>query len=210
MTLDTQRKEYSQQPPLDLGPDPIAAFLKWYDEAKDSSIIEPNAMTLATATQDAMPSARIVLLKGVSDEGFVFYTNFESRKGSELKQNPHAALCWYWDVLERQVRAVGTVERIEDSQSDHYFQKRPRGAQVGATVSKQSAPLASRETLEQAWAEFESAHSGEQLTRPPYWGGYLVRPLEIEFWQGASNRLHDRLRYCRSKGNSWTTEKLYP
>jgi len=193
--------------------DPITQFQEWFDEALDAELEEPNAMTLATAAPDAAPSARIVLLKGVDERGFRFYTNYDSRKGTELDQNPHVALVFWWAPLERQVRIEGRAERLPPEASTEYFHSRPRGSQLGAWASPQSRVVASREELEQnlesVTAEYEDA---ETIPRPSHWGGYVVRPTALEFWQGRPNRLHDRLRYRRPNVSTdeWALDRLAP
>ncbi|WP_251979448.1 pyridoxamine 5'-phosphate oxidase [Salinibacter ruber] len=192
--------------------DPIEQFRAWFDEAEDAELEEPNAMTLATAATDGTPSARIVLLKGLDDRGFHFYTNYESRKGTDLTQNPHAALVFLWKPLERQVRIEGTVERLPAEESTEYFHRRPRGAQMGAWASPQSRVVDSRADLEENLDTVKAEYEDEdEIPRPSHWGGYVVRPTEVEFWQGRPNRLHDRLRYRRSDpAGDWTLERLAP
>ncbi|MCS3861723.1 pyridoxamine 5'-phosphate oxidase [Salinibacter ruber] len=192
--------------------DPIEQFRDWFDEAEDAELEEPNAMTLATAATDGTPSARIVLLKGLDDRGFHFYTNYESRKGTDLSQNPHAALVFLWKPLERQVRIEGTVERLPAEESTEYFHRRPRGAQMGAWASPQSRVVDSRADLEANLETVKAEYEDEdEIPRPSHWGGYVVRPTEVEFWQGRPNRLHDRLRYRRSDpAGDWTLERLAP
>ncbi len=192
--------------------DPIDQFRAWFDEAEDAELEEPNAMTLATAATDGTPSARIVLLKGLDDRGFHFYTNYESRKGTDLSQNPHAALVFLWKPLERQVRIEGTVERLPAEESTEYFHRRPRGAQMGAWASPQSRVVDSRADLEANLETVKAEYEDEdEIPRPSHWGGYVVRPTEVEFWQGRPNRLHDRLRYRRSDpAGDWTLERLAP
>jgi len=192
--------------------DPIDQFEGWFDEVLDSEVEEPNAMTLSTAAPDGTPSARIVLLKGLDARGFHFYTNYDSRKGTELSQNPHAALTFLWKPLERQVRIEGSVERMAGEASAEYFHSRPRGAQLGAWASPQSRVIESRAALEQNLEEVEAEYGDhDQIPRPTHWGGYVVRPRQIEFWQGRPNRLHDRLRYRRADTESdWTLERLAP
>lgn len=191
--------------------DPLDQFRTWFEEAKDAELPEPNAMTLSTAAADGSPSARIVLLKGVDERGFLFYTNYDSRKGAHLAQNPRAALVFWWVPLERQVRIEGEVERLPSDESDAYFRSRPRGSQVGAWVSPQSRVIESREVLETQLAEVKAKYQGKEIPRPSDWGGYVVRPTQIEFWQGRPNRLHDRLRYRRDGlDEAWTLERLAP
>ena len=192
--------------------DPIEQFRDWFDDVQDSEVEEPNAMTLATAAADGTPSARIVLLKGLDERGFHFYTNYESRKGTDLSQNPHAALVFWWTPLERQVRIEGRVEQLPDEESTAYFHRRPRGAQLGAWASPQSHVVESREALEQNLEEVAAEYEDrDEIPRPAHWGGYVVRPTEIEFWQGRPNRLHDRLRYRRADTeDDWTLERLAP
>ena len=195
----------------EVDPDPIAQFDVWFQQALDGDIIEPNAMTLATATPEGKPSARIVLLKGFSDRGFVFYTNYESLKGQQLIVNPYAALVFLWDKLERQVRIEGKVEQLSSEESDKYFYSRPRASQLGAWASEQSRVIANREELEQNLAELEAQYAdSEVIPRPPHWGGFRVIPQQIEFWQGRPSRLHDRLVYCLQDDGSWQIERLSP
>jgi len=191
---------------------PIDQFEDWFDEVLESEVEEPNAMTLATAAADGTPSARIVLLKGLDERGFHFYSNYDSRKGTELSQTPHAALTFLWKPLERQVRIEGPVERMPDEESTEYFHSRPRGAQLGAWASPQSRVIESRSDLEQNLEEVEEEYGDhDEIPRPSHWGGYVVRPLQVEFWQGRPNRLHDRLRYRRTdREDSWTLERLAP
>ncbi len=205
------RKEYMRRglSESELDPDPIRQFQRWFDEATSAGLIEPNAMTLATATRDGHPSARMVLLKGFDARGFVFYTNYESRKGGELEQNPQAALVFFWVELERQVRVEGRVERAAPAESDAYFASRPLGSQIGAWASAQSRVIAGREPLERRTAELEDEYAGREVPRPSQWGGYRVVPHVIEFWQGRPSRLHDRLRY-RQKDGGWIVERLSP
>ena len=193
--------------------DPIQQFQDWFDAALDAEVQEPNAMTLATAAPDAAPSARIVLLKGVDDRGFRFYTNYESHKGTELAQNPDVALVFWWPPLERQVRIEGRAERLPEAESTEYFHSRPRGSQLGAWASPQSQVVESRAELENTLDEITAEYAdADEIPRPPHWGGYVVRPTTIEFWQGRPNRLHDRLQYRRDAldADDWTLHRLAP
>jgi pyridoxamine 5'-phosphate oxidase len=190
--------------------DPIRQFTTWLDAAEAAGVPEPNAMTVATATPDGAVSARILLLRGLDERGFVFYTNYDSRKGRELAANPRAALVFHWPQLERQVRVEGPVERVTREESAAYFRTRPRGSRIGAWASPQSQVIASRHVLEVDWSRIEAAHPGEDVPLPPYWGGYRVVPTTIEFWQGRPNRLHDRLRYRRSPDGGWLLDRLAP
>ena len=206
------RREYTRAglEESDADPNPIEQFRRWFDEALAANLHEPTAMTLATATPDGRPSARVVLLKGFDERGFVFYTNYEGRKSKELEANPCCALVFYWGELERQVRVEGRAGRIPDGQSDAYFAVRPRGSQLGAWASEQSRPVRDRGALEQSMRELEVEYEGREVPRPPFWGGYRVEPETIEFWQGRENRLHDRLRYRRLRDGGWRRERLQP
>jgi pyridoxamine 5'-phosphate oxidase len=193
----------------DVDPSPLRQFQYWFDQVLSAQLPEPNAMTLATVTKAGAPSARMVLLKGVDDHGFVFYTNYESRKGEELAENPQAVLVFWWAQLERQVRVEGSVEKVTSEEADHYFQSRPRASQLGAWTSEQSQVIPNREILEQQFRELEEKYQNQPIPRPPHWGGYRVIPQQVEFWQGRPNRLHDRLRY-RLDQNQWVIERLSP
>ena len=193
----------------DLGPDPIQQFRAWLQQAIDAELLEPTAMTLATADKSGRPSARIVLLKGLDERGFIFYTNYESRKARELADNPYAALAFYWAELERQVRVNGTVGQVSREESEDYFKSRPPGHQLGAWVSTQSEVIPNRALLEERLKEFEQKY-GSAAPLPPFWGGYVLSPTELEFWQGRPNRLHDRFRYTRQKEGPWLIERLAP
>ena len=193
----------------DIDTDPVEQFARWWTDAINSEIFEVNAMTLATSTKDGKPSARIVLLKGYDDRGFVFYTNYESHKGNELAENPYAALVFFWKEIERQVRIEGVVEKISAAESDAYFFSRPEGSRVGAWASPQSTVIENRELLETN-ARYYTAKFKNSIPRPPHWGGYRVMPLKIEFWQGRSNRLHDRILYTKTTEGSWKAERLAP
>lgn len=194
---------------LDVTDDPIEYFQRWFEDAKRSGLFLPEAVCLATATDAGAPSARMMLLKGVDQRGFVFFTNYESRKGDELAANPRAALVFHWAILERQVRVEGRVERITEAESETYFRSRPRGSRIGAWASRQSAPLAERAELERRVREIEGRYPGEDVPLPPFWGGFRLAPERIEFWQGRIDRLHDRLRYTRSD-DAWIVERLSP
>lgn len=205
------RKDYKREA-LDeahVFPNPIEQFGRWWDEALKSEIDEVNAMTLATATREGIPSARIVLLKDYDDSGFVFFTNYNSHKGRELHQNPHAALVFFWKVLERQVRIQGLAEKISHEESDLYFNSRPEGSKLGAWASPQSSVIETRKILEENVRLYKTQF-GEHITRPPHWGGYRVIPSVIEFWQGRTSRLHDRIRYTRQAHDRWKIERLAP
>ena len=194
----------------DLAPDPFAQFQAWFDTALAAGLPEPNAMTLDTATPDGRPSARMVLIKGVDPRGFVFYTNYESRKGRELEANPWAALVFYWPELERQIRIEGRVERVAAEESDAYFASRPLGSRLGAWASPQSQVIPGRDVLEARLRDLEARFASGDVPRPPHWGGYRVVPEAVEFWQGRPSRLHDRLRYTRQADGRWAIERLAP
>jgi pyridoxamine 5'-phosphate oxidase len=235
MSIADLRREYrlGELRREDLAADPIAEFKRWFDQARGArasgrvrqffirlykSLLlitgaEPmdiNAMVLATADKQGRPSARVVLLKALEPRGLVFYTNFESRKGLELAENPCGALVFYWAGQERQVTVAGEVRKLPEAESDAYFRSRPRGAQLAAWASHQGGVVAGRETLDASWKEHAARYSGREVPRPPYWGGYVLAPTRIEFWQGRPNRLHDRFRYTRQPDGSWQIERLAP
>lgn len=189
---------------------PFKQFQTWFDQALSSELPEPNAMTLATATPWGKPSARIVLLKGLDQEGFVFYTNYNSAKGQQLAENPWASLVFWWAELERQVRIEGSVEKVSTAESEAYFASRPFGSQLGAWASPQSQVISSRSELEEKVALLEKQYDNQTVPKPPQWGGYRLVPTELEFWQGRPNRLHDRLRYRKQDDGSWLRERLAP
>jgi pyridoxamine 5'-phosphate oxidase len=195
----------------ELDADPFVQFQRWIDEAWAAGVHEAHAMVVSTVGPDGLPSSRMVLLKGV-DEGFVFYTNRLSQKGRELTAHPQAALCFPWNVLSRQVRVAGPVEAVSDAESDEYFASRPRDSQIGAWASHQSEVLPERAALEARYAEVEARYAGGEVPRPPHWGGYRVRPITLEFWQGRRSRLHDRFRYTPdpSAAAGWRIERLDP
>lgn len=193
----------------DIARDPFVQFARWFEEARKAAVPEPNAMTLATADAGGRPAARIVLLKEADSRGFVFYTNHDSAKGRDLDARPQAALLFFWPELERQVRIEGSVETVDAATADAYFRTRPRLSRLGAWASPQSAPLPDRAALEARFAEAERRFPGEDVARPPRWGGYRVLPVRFEFWQGRASRLHDRIEY-RQEGASWRIGRLAP
>ena len=211
-TISDIRKDYMLQSLLekDIDANAIRQFDKWWQEALNSEITEVNAMTLATASADGVPSARIVLLKGYDEKGFVFYTNYDSFKGQQMGENPRACLVFFWKELERQVRITGLVEKVSDAESDAYFSSRPQGSQIGAWVSPQSQVIESRIWLEEREIAYSKDFANKQLTRPPHWGGYRVKPICIEFWQGRPSRLHDRIQYTLQEDATWKIVRLAP
>ncbi|HEY0947053.1 MAG TPA: pyridoxamine 5'-phosphate oxidase [Opitutaceae bacterium] len=212
MSLADLRKDYSLSGLLekDLAREPFRQFEKWFQEAEAAKLIEPNAMTLATATREGRPSARTVLLKAVDGRGFTFFTNYDSRKGRELAENACATLVFPWLALERQVIVEGAVTRVSREESAAYFHSRPRGSQLGAWVSLQSSIITGRAVLEDSLKVLEKKYAGAEVPVPPNWGGFRVVPESVEFWQGRRNRLHDRLRYRRDASGSWIVERLAP
>ena len=194
----------------DVAANPFEQFTHWWDEALNSEIDEVNAMTLATASLQGIPSARIVLLKGYDQNGFVFFTNYNSQKGKDIAENPYASLVFFWKELERQVRIEGHIEKIHSSESDAYFQSRPAGSRIGAWSSPQSAVIADRSIIENNYVHFEQEFGENYIPRPSHWGGYVVKPTAMEFWQGRSSRMHDRIHYKLNDNHSWTLERLAP
>jgi pyridoxamine 5'-phosphate oxidase len=211
VTLAELRKEYSLAglAEKDLARDPFRQFEKWFQEAEAAKLIEPNAMTLCTATPDGKPSARTVLLKAIDGRGFVFFSNYNSRKGRELDANPNATLVFPWLALERQVIVEGAVTKVPREESEAYFHSRPRASQLGAWVSQQSSVIAGRSVLEESMKVLEQKYAGREVPLPPHWGGWRLSPEAVEFWQGRRSRLHDRLRYRRAK-DGWAVERLAP
>ncbi|WP_219855938.1 pyridoxamine 5'-phosphate oxidase [Pontibacter mangrovi] len=206
------RKNYSKQSlsEQEVSPEPISQFNKWLQEALQSEVEEPTALVLSTVNSQGRPSARVVLLKGVDEQGFMFFTNYESRKGQELAQNPYASLTFFWPALERQVRIEGKVEKVAAQESDEYFHSRPKGSQIGAWASPQSQVISARQVLEQREKELSAKYAeAEELPRPEYWGGYRLVPAYLEFWQGRPSRLHDRLAY-ELQGQEWLIKRLAP
>jgi pyridoxamine 5'-phosphate oxidase len=204
--------QYTRNPPLneiDVASDPLVQFERWFADAQKGGIHEPTAMSLGTVDAHGRPSVRIVLFKGIESGGFTFYTNYDSRKGGDLAAQPFAALTFWWDKLERQVRIEGRVERVSRELSDHYFHSRPRGSQLAAYTSQQSQVIAGREPFDTRLAEVTHRFEGQAVPLPDYWGGYRVLPEAVEFWQGRDNRVHDRLVYSRT-GTRWKIERLEP
>ncbi len=235
MSIADLRREYSLTGlrRRDLDPDPIVQFNRWFEQASGvrasgrimkvliriykalllvsgAQPMDVNAMTLATADKEGRPSARVVLLKGLDQRGFIFFTNYDSRKGHELAENPRAALVFYWAGLERQVCVAGEVTVLPPAESEAYFKTRPRGSRLAAWASKQSEIITDRAQLEEKWRQLEAQFPGEDIPKPPYWGGYILTPIRFEFWQGRPSRLHDRFRYSKQKDATWLIELLAP
>ncbi|SRR5213594_3127890 len=212
ISLADLRAEYTQAglDARDLDPDPLRQFQKWFEQALNAGIHEPNAMALATVNAAGQPSIRIVLLKGIDERGFTFFTNYKSRKAIELESNSRAALNFPWIELERQVNVIGTVTKVTPQESEAYFKSRPRGSRLGAWASHQSEAIADRSVLEKRMRELESKYVDDNIPAPPDWGGYRLKPSEIEFWQGRPNRLHDRFRYLFQADKTWRIDRLSP
>jgi len=212
MSISSIRRDYQLKSlsESDVASEPIKQFSIWWDEAISAEIDEVNAMTLSTIRTDGAPSSRIVLLKGYDEGGFVFFTNYESNKGKQINHNSSVALLFFWKELERQVRIQGVCHRISAAESDAYFHSRPAGSQLGAWASPQSQVIEAREILEARTAELKLQYQGLTIPRPPHWGGFRVVPTEVEFWQGRSNRLHDRIFYISNAADSWKIERLAP
>ena len=212
METDELRREYNSDGlcESDAAESPLEQFELWFRQAVDANIDLPDAMTLATASKDGMPSARIVLLRGFDERGFVFYTDYESQKGQELAENPNAALVFYWRELDRQIRISGTIGTVSREASEKYFRSRPVGSQLAALASKQGEVIPNRQELERRYDKLAETYRHREIPVPPYWGGYRLSPDWFEFWQGRPNRLHDRLRYRRQLGGRWKIERLSP
>jgi pyridoxamine 5'-phosphate oxidase len=210
--LQNLRQDYSAASLSEdtINSNPIKQFDSWFNEAIEAKLHEPNAMTLATATHDGRPSARIVLLKGFDNSGFMFYTNYLSRKGKEITKNPLGAINFFWGELERQVRIEGTIEKLSKEQSDRYFQTRPKMSQLGAVVSPQSQEIANRKILETKMSQLEAEYEDKDVPKPSFWGGYILKPRMIEFWQGRPSRLHDRILYKKIDNSNWKKVRLAP
>jgi pyridoxamine 5'-phosphate oxidase len=210
--LENMRKDYASHVLLEesADPNPFKQFEKWMNEVINGELNYLNAMTLSTVAKDGFPSSRVVLLKSFDENGFIFYTNYNSKKGTELIDNPKASLNFFWHEFERQVQIKGTVEKTSEKDSDEYFAIRPRESQIGTWASNQSSKLESRNYLDERVIEFQKQFEGKEIPRPPYWGGFIVKPFYFEFWQGRPNRLHDRLAYTKENSETWKIERLSP
>ena len=211
-TIQNLRQDYrsASLSKSDVDKNPFQQFSKWFKEALNAKVTEPNAMTIATSNKNGIPSARIVLLKEFNEAGFVFYTNYNSQKGKELEENPHAALIFFWGDLERQIRIEGVVEKVTEEDATEYFNSRPKGSQLGALTSPQSETIPNRAFLEYKLADLEKEYHYKDISKPAHWGGYRVIPNKIEFWQGRTSRLHDRIVYLKNDDQSWRFERLAP
>jgi pyridoxamine 5'-phosphate oxidase len=212
MNIADLRKDYQQKKlsEKNVKQTPLEQFAQWWEEATNSEIEEANAMTLATASANGLPAARIVLLKGFDEKGFIFFTNYESFKGMQLLENPRACLVFFWKELERQIRITGLVEKISDEENNEYFYSRPEASRIGAWASPQSQVISNREWLESNEKKYQQQFEGKEIKRPSHWGGYRVKPISVEFWQGRPSRLHDRIQYMMQENGSWTIERLAP
>ncbi len=211
--LEALREDYKKNKPLDIeqvAGNPIAQFEAWFQDVVDNELLEPNAMTLSTVSAEGRPSSRVVLLKGIDENGFIFYTNYNSKKGKDIQKNPFGAINFLWLPLERQVRIEGKIVRLPKAQSDAYFAKRPRGSQIGAHASPQSDVITGRTFLEENVKNLEEKYKNNPVSRPEHWGGYQLQPDRIEFWQGRSSRLHDRIVYILQEDSSWLIQRLAP
>jgi pyridoxamine 5'-phosphate oxidase len=212
MNIADIRKDYKKQSlnETDILPTAFEQFGKWWNEALQSDLDEVNAMTLATVKPDGTPAARIVLLKGFDERGFIFYTNYNSNKGKQIDNSGKAALLFFWAPLERQIRITGTITKISEAESDAYFNSRPVGSKIGAWASPQSLPIYNRSVIEENEKKYQAEFADENIPRPPHWGGYMVKPFEVEFWQGRPSRLHDRFLYTLQEDGNWKIERLAP
>lgn len=211
-TIQNLRQEYlsATLSEKSVADDPVSQFAKWFAEALDADLYEPNVMTLATASPDGKPSARVLLLKGFDNNGFTFYTNYLSRKGKEIARNPSAAMVFYWAELERQVRIEGHLEKVSKEESERYFHSRPKASQLGAIASQQSQIIPNRGVLENTLHDLEEQYRDKEVPKPSHWGGYILKPQIVEFWQGGAARLHDRIMYKKIDKNSWKIVRLAP